>query len=153
MATKPQVSAKLVSEQRAILGPTGNRVRASEDPKRKTEAPKKQQRPRKVVQEIPAQAVRNNVSVDSCSSDSSASSGSSAKKLENSRRNVIVRRNGVKNANVVPDGTTEVAEISPKASGPIKRCDWITPNSGTRVFFFIFWFLLMEPFLVLFQII
>ncbi|KAK3231562.1 hypothetical protein Dsin_003443 [Dipteronia sinensis] len=132
VAVKLQSSAKPVSEPRAILGPTGNRVRASDDPKRKTEAPKKLQRPKKPVQVIPAPVVRNNVSTDSsCSSDSSSSSGSSAKKkLESSRTTVMAKRNGVKNMKVVPDGgVVEIEEISPKVSGPIKRCDWITSNS------------------------
>lgn len=126
VTTKLQSSAKPVAEPRAILGPTGNRVRSSEDPKRKTEALKKPQRPKKPVQEIPAPVVRNNVSTDSsCSSDSSSSSGSSAKKkLENSRRTSTAKRKGVKNVKVVPDGGG--AEI---VAGPIKRCDWITSNS------------------------
>ncbi|KAL5777952.1 hypothetical protein ACOSP7_010878 [Xanthoceras sorbifolium] len=132
VAIKLQSSANPVSEPRAILGPTGNRVRASEDPKRKTEAPKKPQRAKNRVQEIPAPVVRNNDSVDSsCSSDCSSSSGSSAKKkLESSRRNVTAKRNRVKNVKVVPDGGVEIEGISPKVSGPIKRCDWITSNSG-----------------------
>ncbi|KAJ0087235.1 hypothetical protein Patl1_09103 [Pistacia atlantica] len=130
VATKLQSSAKLVSEPRAILGPTGNRVRASEDPKRKTEVVKKPQRRKKPVPKIPEQVVRNNGSVDSaCSSDSSSSSASSAKKMESSRRTEMVKRNEVKNAKVVPDGSAEIAENSPPIPGPIKRCDWITPNS------------------------
>lgn len=136
VATKLQSSAKLVSEPRAILCPTGNRVRASEDPKRKTEVVKKPQRPKKPVPKIPEQVIRNNGSVDSaCSSDSSSSSASSAKKMESSRRTVMVRRKEVKNAKVVPDGSAEIAENSPPIPGPIKRCDWITPNSGTLVLF------------------
>ncbi|XP_015884611.3 uncharacterized protein LOC107420223 [Ziziphus jujuba] len=117
-----------VCEPRAILGPGGNRVRVSEDLKRKNEGMKKPQRPpRKPVSEMPETAVRNNVSVDSsCSSDSS-SSGSLAKTVSSRR---TVRRNGLRPrpVKVVPDGV-EVGAVSPKLSGPPKRCDWITPNS------------------------
>lgn len=135
VTTKVQISTKPVAEPRSILGPTGNRVRASEDPKRKTEAVKKPQRIRKPVQEIPAPVVRNNVSTDSsCSSDSSSSRGSTAKKkIQSRRRNLTATRNGVKNVKVVvPDGGgADTVELSPKALGPCKRCDWITSNSGT----------------------
>ncbi|KAH9692848.1 DNA glycosylase superfamily protein [Citrus sinensis] len=127
MATKVQSLARPVSEQRAILGPTGNRVRASQDPKRKTEVPKK---PKKPAPKIPEPVIRNNASVDSsCSSESSTSSAASAKRMENSRRSVTAKRNGVKNMKVVPHASAEIPEASPVNSGPIKRCDWITPNS------------------------
>lgn len=127
MATKVQSLARPVSEQRAILGPTGNRVRASEDPKRKTEVPKK---PKKPAPKIPEPVIRNNASVDSsCSSESSTSSAASAKRMENSRRSVTAKRNGVKNMKVVPHASAEIPEASPMNSGPIKRCDWITPTS------------------------
>lgn len=127
VATKLQLSAKPVSEARAILGPAGNRVRVSDEPKRKPEHPKTPQRPRKPASEILEPAVRNNISVDSsCSSDSSSSS-SSAKKTVKPR---TVRRNGFKPAKVVPEGGEAAALSSPKISGPPKRCDWITPYSG-----------------------
>lgn len=117
-----------VCEPRAILGPGGNRVRVSEDLKHKNEGLKKPQRPRKPVSEMPESAVRNNVSVDSsCSSDSS-SSGSLAKTVSSRR---TVRRNGLRPVKVVPDGVG-VGAVSPKLSGPPKRCDWITPNSGNN---------------------
>lgn len=131
MATKVQALAKPVSEQRAILGPTGNRVRASEDPKRKTEVAKKPQRPIKPASRIPEPVIRNNGSVDSsCSSDSSSSTASPAKKIESSRRTVTVKRKNVKNMKIVPDASSEIPEASRIISEPIKRCDWITPNSG-----------------------
>ncbi|KAL5558092.1 hypothetical protein UlMin_034303 [Ulmus minor] len=121
LATKLQSP---VCEPRAILGPGGNRVRVSEDPKRKGETlkkPQKIQKPKKPVTEVPQSVA----SVDnSCSSDSS-SCGSLPKSL-NSRK--TVRRNGVKPVKIVPEGV-EVAAKSPKISGPPKRCDWITPNS------------------------
>lgn len=127
VATKLQLSAKPVSEPRAILGLAGNRVRVSEELKRKADNPKRPLRQRNRASEIPEPAVRNNVSVDSsCSSDSS-SSASSAKKTVNSR---TVRRNGFGPVKVVPDGAEAAALLSPKISGPPKRCDWITPHSG-----------------------
>lgn len=126
VATKLQLSAKPVSEARAILGPAGNRVRVSDEPKRKPEHPKTPQRPRKPASEILEPAVRNNISDDSsCSSDSSSTS-SSAKKTVKPR---TVRRNGFKPAKVVPEGGEAAALSSPKISGPPKRCDWITPYS------------------------
>jgi DNA-3-methyladenine glycosylase I len=128
VATKLQLSAKPVSEPRAILGLAGNRLRVSEELKRKAENPKRRpQRQRNRASEIPEPAARNNASVDSsCSSDSS-SSGSLAKKTVNSR---TVRRNGLGPVKVVPDGAEAVALSSPKISGPPKRCDWITAHSG-----------------------
>lgn len=132
VATKLQSSAKLVSEPRAILGPTGNRVKPSEDPKRKPEVAKKPLRPKKPVPKIPEQVIRNNGSVDSaCSSDSSSSSASSAKKMESSRRTVMVKRNEVKNAM----DSAGIVENSSPIPGPIRRCDWITANSGTLLLF------------------
>ena len=124
------VATKPVSETRAILGPAGNRVRVSEEPKRKSENNiKKPQRPRKPVPEIPEPVVRNNVSVDSsCSSDSSSSGGTSTKKSASSTRSV--KRIGFKAAKVVPHNVDTAPLSSPKISGPPKRCDWITPHSG-----------------------
>ncbi|KAJ7966717.1 putative DNA-3-methyladenine glycosylase [Quillaja saponaria] len=124
--TKLQSSVKPVSEEpRAILGPAGNRGRVSEEPKRKNESLKNLQRPKKQVPRIPESIVQNNLSVDSSCSSDSTSSGSSTK-IVNSRR--TVKRNGVKPAKVVPDDVDFVA-FSLKDPGPIKRCDWITPNS------------------------
>ncbi|KAF3446281.1 hypothetical protein FNV43_RR11460 [Rhamnella rubrinervis] len=115
-----------VCEPRSILAPSGNRVKVSEHLKRKNEGLKKPQKPTKPVShQMPESVVRNNVSVDSsCSSDSS-SSGYVAKTVSMKR---TVRRNGLRPVKVVPDGA-EVATVSPKVSGPPKRCDWITPNS------------------------
>lgn len=123
------------SEPRAILGPAGNRVRVSEDPKRNNnnnDCLKNPRRPRKPAPvpapEIPKSVVVNNVSVDStCSSDSS-SSNSSAKKVNFTK--TVKKRNGLKPVKVVPDGVDNVAALSLKSLGPPKRCDWITPNSG-----------------------
>ncbi|KAK4599671.1 hypothetical protein RGQ29_009633 [Quercus rubra] len=125
-------TAKPVSETRSILGPAGNRVRVSEEPKRKSDnnTMKKPQRPRNPVPvpKIPEPVVRNNGSVDSsCSSDSSSSGGSSAKKSASSTKSV--RRVGFKAAKVVPDNVVSATLSPPKISGPPKRCDWITTHS------------------------
>ncbi|GKV29865.1 hypothetical protein SLEP1_g38748 [Rubroshorea leprosula] len=128
VATKLPSSAKPATEPRAILGPAGNRVRVSEEPKKKIDAPKKPHRPKFPVSEVPQSVVRNNISVDSsCSSDSSSSA--SSLKLQSSRK--TVKRNVVKpvKAKVAPDCDDVAAEIPQKKSGPLKRCDWITPNS------------------------
>ncbi|CAK7347679.1 unnamed protein product [Dovyalis caffra] len=121
VATKPQSAAKQMHEPpRAILGPTGNRVRVLEEAKRKIEFLKKsQQKPRKPVEKMSQAAVKNNLSVDStCSSDSSGSSISG--------RNV--KRNGIKQVKDVTNGG-EIKDVLLKKEGPVKRCDWITPNS------------------------
>ncbi|KDP38470.1 hypothetical protein JCGZ_04395 [Jatropha curcas] len=135
VANKLQSSAKPVPEPRAILGPTGNRVRVLEESRRKSEVLKKAQlRPRKpaakaAVSEMPQEVVKNNLSVDSLSSSdsnsSSSSSGSSAK-VASPRR--TVKRNGLRAVKVVPDGV-EFGGISPKQDLPVKKCDWITPHS------------------------
>ncbi|OMO87621.1 Methyladenine glycosylase [Corchorus capsularis] len=128
VATKLKPSPKPVSEPRAILGPTGNRVRVSDESKRKTEGLKKPQRRKIPVSESPNSVVQNNVSVDSsCSSDSSSSSASV--KTVSSRK--TVKRSGVKpvKAKVAPTADEVVVEISPVLSEPSKRCDWITPFS------------------------
>lgn len=129
-------TAKPVSENRSILGPAGNRVRVSEEPKRKPDnnTIKKPQRPRNPVPvpKIPEPVMRNNGSVDSsCSSDSSSSGGSSAKKSASSTKSV--RPVGFKAAKVAPDNVVSVTLSPPKISGPPKRCDWITTHSGKSV--------------------
>ncbi|KAJ6675696.1 DNA GLYCOSYLASE SUPERFAMILY PROTEIN [Salix viminalis] len=122
------VAAKLRSAEkqtheppRAILGPAGNRVRVLEEAKRKIEVLKKsQQKPKKPVEKMSQAAVKNNLSVDStCSSDSYSSSSSSGRN---------VKLNGIKHVKDVPNGG-EIKDVSSKKEGPVKRCDWITPNS------------------------
>ena len=110
---------------RAILGPAGNRVRVLEEAKRKIEVLKKsQQKPKKPVEKMSQAAVKNNLSVDStCSSDSSSSSSSSGRN---------VKLNGIKHVKDVPNGG-EIKDVSSKKEGPVKRCDWITPNSGKKL--------------------
>jgi len=126
-ATKLRSAEKQMQEPpRAILGPAGNRVRVSEEAKRKIEVLKKsQQKPKKPVEKMSQAAVKNNLSVDStCSSDSYSSSSSS------SGRNV--KRNGIKQVKDVPNGG-EIKDVSSKKDGSVKRCDWITPNSGKKL--------------------
>ncbi|XP_061960854.1 uncharacterized protein LOC133681745 [Populus nigra] len=121
-ATKLRSAEKQMQEPpRAILGPAGNRVRVSEEAKRKIEVLKKsQQKPKKPVEKMSQAAVKNNLSVDStCSSDSYSSSSSSGRN---------VKRNGIKQVRDVPNGG-EIKDVSSKKDGPVKRCDWITPNS------------------------
>lgn len=142
LSTKLQSSAKPVPQQRVVFGPTGNRARVWEECRRKSEILKKpqaQQRPKKpavkaTVSEMQRAVVTNNLSVDSsCSSDSNFSYSSassttttssvSSDKLASPRRNL--KRTGLRAVKVVPDGG-----ISPKKDAPVKRCDWITPQSS-----------------------
>ncbi|XVE94756.1 hypothetical protein REPUB_Repub02eG0036400 [Reevesia pubescens] len=128
VVTKVKSLPKPVIEQRAILGPTGNRDRVSKESKRKTEALKKPQIPKFPVSETPQSILQSNVSVDSsCSSDSS-SSNSSVKRVSSRK---TVKRNGVKPVKVkaAPTADEVVTDICPVISGPLKRCDWITPFS------------------------
>lgn len=121
-ATKLRSAEKQMQEPpRAILGPAGNRVRVSEEAKRKIEVLKKSlQKPKKPAEKMSQAAVKNNLSVDStCSSDSYSSSSSSGRN---------VKRNGIKQVKDVPNGG-EIKDASSKKDGPVKRCDWITPNS------------------------
>lgn len=111
-------------EPPAILKPAGNRVTVSQEPKQKKKensVKTSPQRPPQILNTV----VQSNVSLDStCSSDSN----SSTKKVKPatatvaSRRNV--KRNGFKPVRVVPDAV-DVATVLP----PLKRCEWITPNS------------------------
>ncbi|XP_021896505.1 uncharacterized protein LOC110813605 [Carica papaya] len=127
VAASPQSSPKQVTQPRAVLASTGNRVRLL-DLEWKTQALKKPQRQRKPVTKVPESAVRNNFSVDSsASSDSSSSSSSSSAKKTVAKR-TVAKRSGLKTMDVVPRGVG-VADVSMKVSGPVKRCDWITPNS------------------------
>ncbi|PSS19782.1 GMP synthase [Actinidia chinensis var. chinensis] len=120
VATEHRSPAKPSSEARALLGAAGNRVRVSEEAKRKKESLKKNQKPSRLVSETPCLAAGNNLSVDStCSSDSSLG-GSSVKMVSSKRR---MKPNGLRSVKVVPDGVESAVPI------PVKRCDWITANS------------------------
>ncbi|KAJ6730007.1 DNA GLYCOSYLASE SUPERFAMILY PROTEIN [Salix viminalis] len=127
-ATKLHSAKKQVHEPpRAILGPTGNRARVLEEGRRKIEVlQKSQQKPKKPVEKMSQAAVKNNLSVDStCSSDSSSSSSSGVS--SSYRKNV--KHYGTKKVKDVRNGG-EIKDVSSKKEGPVKRCDWITPNSG-----------------------
>ncbi|CAL5415592.1 unnamed protein product [Camellia sinensis] len=125
VATELRSPAKSHSETRAILGPTGNRVRVSEEAKRKKEGLKRPQKPSRLVSEATRSIVLNNSSLDSTSSLESSSGGSSVKMVSSKRR---VKPNGSNSVKVVPDGV-DLVSLSLLVSGPVKRCDWITPNS------------------------
>ncbi|OWM74500.1 hypothetical protein CDL15_Pgr004003 [Punica granatum] len=129
VATKPQPAPKVAAEPRPVLGPTGNRVRASpEEPKRKNASLTKPRQVTKPGPELPASAVQNNVSVDTvCSSDSTSSGGSSKKVAKLSRTTKRVGAKPTKLARNPP--RADAGEATSKPSGPLKRCDWITPNS------------------------
>ncbi|KAF9687625.1 hypothetical protein SADUNF_Sadunf02G0112700 [Salix dunnii] len=118
-ATKLHSATKHVHEPlRAILGPTGNRARVLEEARRKIEV---LQKPKKPVSQA---AVKSNLSVDStCSSDSSSSSSG----VSSSSRK-YVKHYGTKKVKDVRNGG-EIKDVSSKKEGPVKRCDWITPNS------------------------
>ena len=123
VATEHRLPAKPGSEARVILGPSGNRIRVSEEAKRKKESLKKNQKPSRLVWETPCLVAGNKLSVDStCSSDSS-SGGSSVKMVSSKRR---MKPNGLRSVKVVPDGVESVVPFPI----PVKRCDWITANSG-----------------------
>ncbi|XP_002510348.2 DNA-3-methyladenine glycosylase [Ricinus communis] len=126
VATKLRTSTKSVPERRAILGPTGNRVRVLEECRRKDELLKKSQQQKKpkkpAVSDMPQVVVKHNLSVDSSCSSSSSSSSGSLRKVASPRRNV--KRSAVK---IVPEG----AEFASKQDLPVKRCDWITSNSDS----------------------
>ncbi|KAG6786571.1 hypothetical protein POTOM_008177 [Populus tomentosa] len=130
-ATKLQSATKQVHEPpRAILGPTGNRARVLEEARRKIEVLRKsQQKPKKPVEKMSQAAVKNNFSVDStCSSDSSSSSSSGVS--SSSGKNV--KHYGIKKVKDDRNGR-EILDVSSKKERPVKRCDWITPNSGKKL--------------------
>ncbi|KAF5943261.1 hypothetical protein HYC85_020903 [Camellia sinensis] len=106
VATELRSPAKSHSETRAILGPTGNRVRVSEEAKRKKEVLKRPQKPSRLVSEATRSIVLNNSSLDSTSSLESSSGGSSVKMVSSKRR---VKPNGSNSVKVVPDGVDLVS--------------------------------------------
>ncbi|WCJ41357.1 hypothetical protein M5689_022233 [Euphorbia peplus] len=122
VATKLQSAEKRGIYQRAILGPTGNRVRVLEESRMKGQVLKKPP--------VPQTVIKNNFSVDSscsCSSDSdsnSFSSSSSSLKVATLRR--TVKPNVFRTVKVLP-------HISQDQDVPVKPCDWITPNSDLLV--------------------
>lgn len=130
VTTKLRSPVKPMVESRAILCSTGNRFRVS-----KTEIAKKK-KPQQVTKS-PAAAEKQDSSVTSnfsASTDdyysSSSSSERSSVKTTNSGKITPSKRNGsvTKLNNVV--AVAAVVDISPEIPGPVKRCHWITPNSG-----------------------
>lgn len=131
--------AKQEIETRKILGPGGNRVRVFEEEKKKKDGmmKNKKQQPGKKTNDVVATkklvsheslkfvAVKNGLA-DICS-DSSLCNGSAAKSVSIKKKSKNSSVN--KAAKIVPDGG-EILAISPIVRGPVKRCDWITPNSG-----------------------
>lgn len=117
------------AQQRAVPGLAENRVRASSDEsKRKNVSLTKQRQARKPAKELPESTVRNSVSVDTVCSTDSSRSGSSVKTGKPSR---TTKRVGAKPAKLDRNAPgAEAGEASSKPPGPLKRCDWITPNSG-----------------------
>ncbi|CAI9116685.1 OLC1v1017898C1 [Oldenlandia corymbosa var. corymbosa] len=112
--------AKANSDARKILGPGGNRVRVSEEEKKKKEGLKK-----KLAADTPIPVKK---SVSSISPKSKVDNRSSAKS-ENSRKKVKELSDLDKEAaKVVRDGV-ETLTLSPPVSGPVKRCEWITQFS------------------------
>lgn len=125
MSSSPELRspAKINGDTRKILGPGGNRVRDLEEQKRKKEGVKKPGRPKKSTVSQTVVRVRGNGSVDSSSSESSTI------KAMNSKRGVE-RTDVKKPAKIVPEGVEAAELLSPLVPVPLKRCDWITPNSG-----------------------
>ncbi|PIN03178.1 DNA-3-methyladenine glycosylase I [Handroanthus impetiginosus] len=139
---------KTGGETRSILAPACNRVRIFEEQRRKKEMAKKPaEKPKKVISHSPAKpaaaasaavtVVRCNVSADSSSDSSSSSSSSSASSScgSNVKSGKSMGSSRVKNGNavvkaakIVPHGV-EALTISLAVPLPVKRCDWITPNS------------------------
>lgn len=132
--TELRGEVKPAVERREILGPAGNRVRVMEEQKKKKDGLKKPERAKKPAAETPkpGPAVRSTGSADrSASSDSSSCGGSTLKKFNSKGR---VTGNVNKPAKVVPDGAVAMPAMAPV---PLKRCDWITPNTGNfSVIFF-----------------
>ena len=128
VATELRSPAKPDRGARAILGPAGNRVRVLEEAKRKKEGVKK---PNCLVSQTPSVVVRSNSSVDSTGSSESV-------KMASSKRRT--KPNKSKSVKVVPEKMNVVA-LSPELAGPVKRCDWITPNSGKTFRNSALWFL------------
>lgn len=129
VAGKPRPLAMAGAEPRAVLGPAGDRVRASPDEsKRKNVSLTKQRQTRKPAPELPESALRNNVSVDTVCSTDSTSSCSSAKMAKLSWTTKRVRVKPSKLARN-PPGADAVESVT-KPPDQWKRCDWVTPHSG-----------------------
>lgn len=126
---KLQPATKPVTEPRPVLGPAGNRERILQ----KRNEVVKQQKPKKTAaaEEMSVAAMKNNLSVDSSCSSHSSSSSSSASSLGSSAKKKMERNVKINGSRPVKAaaGNAELEQNSTKKDGPLKRCDWITPNS------------------------
>ncbi|KAH6776563.1 DNA glycosylase superfamily protein [Perilla frutescens var. hirtella] len=134
------VTEQTGAETPPMLGPMGNWVRILEEHRRKERMKKPPEKPKKLAAQPPAKPaaaaaaafVRRNVSDDSssdASSSASSSSGSIVKSAEITSSRRMKNRNGVvRAAKIVPHGVGAMS-LCPAVPVPVKRCDWITPNS------------------------
>ncbi|KAL8523890.1 hypothetical protein ACS0TY_013739 [Phlomoides rotata] len=111
-------------ETRSVLAPTGNRVRVLEEQREMT----KEVVPVKSTAAAVVLRCSDSAdsSLDSSVSSSSASNVKSAKTV-GSRR--FKNTNGVVKAAKIGRDGIEALPLSPAVLVPIKRCDWITPNT------------------------
>ncbi|KAL8523891.1 hypothetical protein ACS0TY_013740 [Phlomoides rotata] len=111
-------------ETRSVLAPTGNRVRVIEEQREMT----KEVVPVKSTAAAVVLRCSDSAdsSLDSSVSSSSASNVKSAKTV-GSRR--FKNTNGVVKAAKIGRDGIEALPLSPAVLVPIKRCDWITPNT------------------------
>ncbi|GMH23765.1 hypothetical protein Nepgr_025608 [Nepenthes gracilis] len=134
IATEIQLPTKSVKDARKILDQDGNGARiqektATKQGKKQSANMKKQRKPpaRAMVPEILDPSLRKNASVESPnSSDSHSSSLSAASASRRSSRARVKPNRAINSVKVVPCGPETAIPI---ISGPIKRCDWITPHS------------------------
>ncbi|XP_019156232.1 PREDICTED: uncharacterized protein LOC109152981 [Ipomoea nil] len=123
--TTTTTEVKTAVERREILGPAGNRVREVEEQRKKKDGLMKPERAKKLGAETPKPGPVLGRSTGPVDRSASSCGGSTLKKLNSKGR---VNGNVNKPAKVVPDGAVAAA-MSPMAPVPLKRCDWITPNT------------------------
>ncbi|OAP12901.1 hypothetical protein AXX17_AT1G69480 [Arabidopsis thaliana] len=130
IASKLRSPVKPIDESRAILCSTGNRFKVT-----KTEMTKKPQLNPRVTKSPATKKPDSNfsVSTDDSSFSSSSSERSSVNTTNSGKVTTPSKRNGVEKLNNVVASVAVVEDISPKIPGPVKRCHWITPNSGLFV--------------------
>lgn len=121
VTNKLRSPVKPMVEPRAIFCSTGNSFRVS-----KPEITKKKPEQLSRVTKSPVDSsVTSNFSASTDDYSSSSSSSERSSSVNLLRRNV----NGVTKVNNVV-AVAAVVDISPEIPGPVKRCHWITPNSG-----------------------
>lgn len=127
-SNQPKITAKMpvITDNRTqpMLAPNGNRVRVVGERRRTEELAEK------------PSGIRWKASADSSSDSSSSSFSYGGLALRNSAKRGSSKRATVKNGNgfnkpakIVPDGIQNMAP-APQVCVSVKRCDWITPNSG-----------------------